>query len=623
LAAVLALAAYLSTLQWDINGSQSPYATDVGEIQNALPRWGTIHFTGYPLYTVLGSIVVAASRAIGLTPAAGTSLVSALWGALAVGWLTWFLIDLGAEPHLAFLSSLLVGLSTSFWIDASIAEVHTLTLVWIIASLHFAWRFGRSGERKDWLWLVFAVSQGVTHQRAVVFAAPAVLALIGARWREPLRWRWLWPTLAVALAGPLTYLYLVRRGLRGASWTFNSPETWEGFWGLVLDTKAERIVSMPTSLGDLVQRLKLTCSLLADDLPLWALGPALLALLLPARRLGWRVSLSLMLLAALHILPSLIIWEGYVSDALLAVKLPAVMAAGMGLALGLSEVSRGHRLRRATGRLALAAMTLFTALNVRPVVLAITRDPAAETVIATAEAVDPDDGPPITFMALWGHDYWALTYAQAFRDQLDDVQLVDHNAPFGEILDGGERLVTFEWTLYERPPEWWAEELGVEDVNLSSHWPHIVEIAGEPTLKPSVTSGPLLDLENGVQVLAAHLAWDGPQRLVISIKWRAAEPVAHDYSVAVHLLAQQPPTGPQDILAQADRAHPVYGWYPTTQWEQGEVVADTYMLSVPAGTLPAGTLPAESAPVGVRVGMYRVNAQGGFENSPWLYLPLP
>jgi hypothetical protein len=91
----------------------------------------------------------------------------------------------------------------------------------------------------------------------------------------------------------------------------------------------------------------------------------------------------------------------------------------------------------------------------------------------------------------------------------------------------------------------------------------------------------------------------------------------------VHLLAQQPPTGPQDILAQADRAHPVYGWYPTTQWEQGEVVADTYMLSVPAGTLPAGTLPAESAPVGVRLGMYRVNAQGGFENSPWLYLPLP
>ena len=36
--AVAVLIIVLTTLQWDVNGSQSPYATDVGEIQNALPR---------------------------------------------------------------------------------------------------------------------------------------------------------------------------------------------------------------------------------------------------------------------------------------------------------------------------------------------------------------------------------------------------------------------------------------------------------------------------------------------------------------------------------------------------------------------------------------------------------
>ena len=47
-AMAVALLLYLSTFQTVVNGSVSPYTTDVGEIQNALPRWGTIHWTGYP-----------------------------------------------------------------------------------------------------------------------------------------------------------------------------------------------------------------------------------------------------------------------------------------------------------------------------------------------------------------------------------------------------------------------------------------------------------------------------------------------------------------------------------------------------------------------------------------------
>ena len=56
---------YLGTLQLTINGSQHPYTTDVGEIQNALPRWGTIHFPGYPLYSLTGSAFVSVVRLLG------------------------------------------------------------------------------------------------------------------------------------------------------------------------------------------------------------------------------------------------------------------------------------------------------------------------------------------------------------------------------------------------------------------------------------------------------------------------------------------------------------------------------------------------------------------------------
>lgn len=104
-AGLVALLAYLSTLQWQINGSQSPYATDVGEIQNALPRWGTIHFTGYPLYTLSGSLFVTLLHPLGIAPAAAASLYSALWGALAIVLLTYLGQAIGVSASLAALGS--------------------------------------------------------------------------------------------------------------------------------------------------------------------------------------------------------------------------------------------------------------------------------------------------------------------------------------------------------------------------------------------------------------------------------------------------------------------------------------------------------------------------------------
>ena len=74
LAVALAALLYLSTVQTIINGGGHPYMTDVGEHQNALPRWGTIHHSGYPQWTALGSLFVSALRVVGVEPAAGVSL---------------------------------------------------------------------------------------------------------------------------------------------------------------------------------------------------------------------------------------------------------------------------------------------------------------------------------------------------------------------------------------------------------------------------------------------------------------------------------------------------------------------------------------------------------------------
>jgi hypothetical protein len=80
----LALLLFLTTLQTGINGSHSPYTTDTGEIQNALPRWGTLHWTGYPQYSLSGSLLVTLLRLLGIVPRDDGSFVNSPWLSLPI-----------------------------------------------------------------------------------------------------------------------------------------------------------------------------------------------------------------------------------------------------------------------------------------------------------------------------------------------------------------------------------------------------------------------------------------------------------------------------------------------------------------------------------------------------------
>lgn len=72
------------------------------------------------------------------------------------------------------------------------------------------------------------------------------------------------------------------------------------------------------------------------------------------------------------------------------------------------------------------------------------------------------------------------------------------------------------------------------------------------------------------------------ESFTLRLVWQTNAPVTEEYTVFVHLIGAdgQP-------IAQADRA-PEGGFYPTSGWDVGEVVADTYTLGVPT-TAAAGT----------------------------------
>lgn len=613
----VAVVLFISTLQTTINGSSSPYATDTGEIQNALPRWGTIHWTGYPQYTFIGSLTVTVLRPLGIAPAAGASLVSALWAALAAGLLIMLGRDLGVPAPTAVIGSWFLAVSTSFWMDASLAEVHTMTVALTIATIWFALRFGRTGQRSELLWLTFAFTQGLAHQRALVFVAPAVALLVIPRWR--VIWEHSLAAVGVAAIAPLTYLYLPLRSWMGANWTFGQIGSVRGLWTMLTDNRADRIAQVPIGLAEWVERGQVVSSLLHDDLPWPLLAVGLGSLLLLVWRRSRREALGLTLAWLPYVWLSLFIWIGRVGDAILAAKLPVLPAACLGLGLALDWVwQRLAGLRAERGAKTGAAGLVLLGLAALAVahyqeVVAVTRDPAAEEVIGLAEqVVPPPDDRPTILMALWGHDYWALAYAKEYQGRLPDLTVVDHNADFAGLLAQGHRLWTLSKTFYLRPVSWWEDRLG-QRVFLSSVAPGIVQIATGPRTVPEAAwAGCSLDLENGLCVAHASLSGGSGDWLGVHVVWQAIRLAPADYSVAVHLVANEPPRGPEDVLAQADSLHPVDGWYPTSRWSLGEYVADYYAVQVPSGPRPAA----------VRVAMYRRREDGSFENSPWLSLPI-
>ncbi|MGD2178818.1 MAG: DUF2723 domain-containing protein [Anaerolineae bacterium] len=607
---VVALALFLSTLQADINGSRHAYAKDVGEIQNALPRWGLIHYSGYPLYTATASLFVNALWGVGVEPAASASLYSAIWGAVTVGLLSVLAHELGVSWSASALGALTVAASRSVWVDSSLAEVHTLTLALTVATLIFAVRFGRDGDRRSLLLLTFLFSQGVMHQRSVLLLTPAVALLIWPYLRD--MWRHLGSVIGVSILAPLTYLYMPFRVWTGADWVFGSPETWEGFWAMIFDNRADRVVRWPVDFEQWLMRGRVTLQIIADDMwwPLLLMGLAGL-LLLGFKDRRWREGLALTLAWAPNVPLTFLIWEGGVRDAQLAAKLPVVLMAGVGLALVISWLRQRSRPAGVLASAVLLAALSVWGWRVRPFVLSITRDDSAKAVIAKAERVaPPPDGEPATLALPWGHDYWAVAYAKYCRNQLPGLGVVDHNANFRAIVKRGDYLLVLSETLYVFPIPWWEKELG--PLYISSAAPGVIELSPTPPVDTAAVPADIaFNLGNGIRVRSLSMEQRQGNELFVSIYWEATKSVEENYRIALHLVARDPPTGAEDILAQADSPHPVSGWFPTSQWDVGDVVRDDYVLNVPS----------DASPVAVRVAMYRINEDDSFDNTAWLSRP--
>ncbi len=328
-----ALACYWATLARDV------LPADAGEFQLAAALLGVAHPPGYPLYTLVGHLF---TRLVPLgNPAYRLNLMSAI---LAAGTLVFvaratrlWARRLGAAPLTALggglAAALALGTATTFWAQATIANVRTPAVFFAALALYTLARFAiaeaRDKDRALWLFAL-ALGLGGGHYPPLAFIAVFfVLYLLLTDPRlivQPRRW---WKPALVGLAALLLPLiYLPVRGARGAILAPSNLNTLRGFfWHVTAGGFSGDMFAFATA-AMLPHRLALLPTLFRFQFHPILLALALLGLASLVWR-EWRLFVLLVGSLALHTFVTVTYRAPQTVEYLMPAYLPVAIAVGL------------------------------------------------------------------------------------------------------------------------------------------------------------------------------------------------------------------------------------------------------------------------------------------------------
>ncbi len=222
---------------------------DNGEFQLIAAQLGVAHPPGFSLYTLLAHLTTRLP--IGDTAAYRVNLLS-LFTSTAVLLLVYQTVwDMTKRVWAAATAVLALGTATTFWAQATTANIRSLTALFAALALWVLVRFYKEVEKekrleieepvlslpKDWRlkdrWLVvaaLAVSLGVGHHLSLAFMGVVFLLFVMVVDPSIVKMpkRWLRPLLA-ALLGLLPLLYLPLRAGTAVQGASADLATWQGF----------------------------------------------------------------------------------------------------------------------------------------------------------------------------------------------------------------------------------------------------------------------------------------------------------------------------------------------------------------------------------------------------------
>ena len=553
---------------------------DAGEFQLAGATLGIAHPPGFALYTLL-------SRAAALwplaAPAAAINGLSALLAALALVLLYRVVLRLTALPLAGVVAAITVGASTTFWAQATTANIRMPAAAITLWALDRLLAYQDSlktdnpkAQRRALAWLAFALGLGVAHHASLAFVG-AVFGLY-ALWLRPTVLRRPWPLLA-GLIPFAAWLYFP---LRGPAVGLPRLATLDGFLEHILARGFGGDIFHFATLADLPARLAIFANTLTFEFTLPVL--ALMAVgALAAFGRDKRVGALLLAATALHVFVAIT----YRAPQTVEYLLPAWVLMGVWVGVGAAGVAAGI-VRAGRGAPGWGAVSLTAGAKALLLVIVLAQGAATypsykalaadDGTRAYAEGVLTQAPPNAVILAPW---HWStpLWYAQQVERLRPDVQV-----RYVLVAPGGASLAdtwvsAITTTLPERPVvvtsffegEYRSSGLRFVPLGDTAAW--------------QVLTAPLTTAPTGLQGAASFGAWRllgwapsaaGPGEAAVTVAWQgrgAPEAV----SAYVHLL------GPDGALhSQQDIA------YPAERYVSGEVLLDRYVLPLrpdaPAGT---------------------------------------
>lgn len=220
-----AFVVYLATL------APTVATNDAGRFQIAAPLLGTGHPTGYPTFILTGKLFTFLPFG---DLAYRMNLMAAVFGGVAVALIYLVAREIGADTVPSAGSAFLFAFSATFWDQATLAEVYSMHISFLLGVLYLLLRWRENGGtwRLVLAGLLYGLSLG--NNAGMVLLAPAFLLLLVAGRRRRLRARALTLSGAAALLGVCVYAYIPIRGFAGAWHNYGDPvNDWNDVWRLV------------------------------------------------------------------------------------------------------------------------------------------------------------------------------------------------------------------------------------------------------------------------------------------------------------------------------------------------------------------------------------------------------
>ena len=192
------------------------YWKDAGEVTSALATMGICHPSGYAAYTLLGFLF---SRIPIGDIALRANLLSAIAGMLLPPVAFLWLRRMKISSHAAIWGSILCCLAHEIWLQASVNEIYSFSLILMVSAAYFC-----SGKTiKDMYFAAFTMGFGLAHHLTMILLIPAYLALFCRSQKRP-SLRSVIVALSISMLAFSSILYLPIRSHQNPVADFGNPE---------------------------------------------------------------------------------------------------------------------------------------------------------------------------------------------------------------------------------------------------------------------------------------------------------------------------------------------------------------------------------------------------------------